>query len=856
MYSGLSGRNYGTLVRNSGDPAYAPYAALGFASDNPLMNSMLMMAAQAIDPHIGNGIRLGLDSQRSAYDKFNQQHAMNQSALAISAAAAGDAGNISRWMQGFNQTILGGKAPDWAVNAFASNAAPMIGGWANSEAGRQILDTAGIGGSAIMGAYAYQASRFMRDPFTDRSGLSGMQAGIFGREIYNQLYETPGANMGGLRPMAAGQLMDEMSRRGMLGTLSGIDRSRGAVSLLAETNSVALNSAMSVAGINPGTSIASLNSSQLEKLRAASPELDKIMQGDLRVDARAVGNKIKDFSGAISAVAELMGPNSPMSELWNALEEITNGSTSQISPQRAEMMVRQFSGVARASGLGLEGMSQLMGMSASRAANLGLNPVFASQIAVGSGAYRRFLSDSGAIQPTWGLSNADQLMVMDTNLRAQASDSQAANWAAGMLRMSDMAGMGDDPMVKALRENNLGYLKNNFNFRSSGDVIQYMVKQSKGRLSSTAAGQILNDTSTNQQYIFNNNLGQTVRNLQGTSQIDPYMTRVASTALQAGLGMTEATANKAGGEIIDMYNNLSRDDAAQFLNDETYRSRKIADLLTANYKNDPEMMARMRKDGVNMNDPTAVRAYMVSQAGGVWSAVTSGTESRFGTSMANINALHKRPMAAGVSKVLAEVNADATMQSAMKSLGKDNLAATIYSALQSTDGIKNEDGSLKTDSVRKIIAESLGVTDVTKVTDAMVDGAKQVFESYNKLKDSDGYRDEQKRIEGLKAKLEKAKQSGGSAEEWQAAQEAYDAEVSSSPISAEVKALENKMRDFNARAGVLSGDAAGANEKPVKIEFPESLTIFGTLKVDPETGSITVEGHPAPAGAVPNAGSK
>lgn len=856
MYSGLSGRNYGTLVRNSGDPVYSPYAALGFASDNPMMNQMLMMAAAAIDPHIGNGIRLGLDSQRSAYDKFNQQHAMNQSQLAISIAAQGDAAKIARSMQNFNQSVLGGLAPQAAVDAFAAGATGFLPSLANNEMGRQLLDSTGMGGSAMMGAYAYQASRFMRDPFTNRSGLSAVQAGVFGREIYNQLYETPGVNMGGMRPMAAGQLMDEMSRRGMLGTLSGIDRARGAVSMLSETNSSALNSAMSIAGISPNSNLATLNADQLTKLRAASPELDKIMQGDVRVDARAVGNKIKDFSGAISAVAELMGPNSPMSELWNALEEITNGSTSQISPQRAEMMVRQFSGVARASGLGLEGMSQLMGMSASRAANLGLNPVFAAQIATGSGAYRRYLNDTGAIQPTWGLSNADQLMVMDTNLRAQASDSQAANWAAGIMRMSDMAGMGDDPLVKALRNNDMDYLKKNFNFKTSGDVVQYMVGRSKGKIDSTSAGQILADTSTNQQYIFNNNIGQTVRNLQGVSQVDPYMTRVASTALQAGLGISEAAANASGSAIVDMYNNLSRDDAALFLNDETYRSGMIADRLMANYKNDPAVLARMKKAGVDVNDPDAVRGYFTSQAGGVWSSVTRQTEGRFGTSMANMRTLHGRPMSAGVARVLTEIQADAVMQSAVKGLGKDNLAMSVLAALQDNASVKNPDGSMNTDTVRKVIAESLGVTDPAKVTDAMVAGATQVFDSYNKLKNSDGYKAEQGRIEGLKTKLDKAKSDRAagriSGEEYADAVNAYNTEVSSSPISAEVQALQNKMRDFSDRAGVLSGEASGANAQTVKVEFPESMKIFGTLKVDPETGTVTIEGNTDPAGTPPN----
>lgn len=845
-------RSYHSLVRPAGDAMWNPYQGV-FGESSPMLDQLVTLLAPQFEGFLGPGVRLGVGRHDNAFDRLKTQKLMAETQKAIADASARDrdaALQIAR-----NAATLAGVNLDTSqMTGFADTfIMPLAQMSVLTPEGRAGLDALGVGGNMMMSYYAHQAGRYMRDPFTNRLGLSGTTSGVVGREIYNQLYgEGSAASMAGLRPMAAGQLLDELTRRGMVGTLSGIDRARESVSFLRETNATAFKSAMQIAGIDEGTDLSRLSGTQIERLRAASPELDTILKGDMRVDARAMAKKMQNYAGAISAMQEIMGPNSPVEELFNALEQMTNGSMSQLDPNRAEMLVRNFNNLARVSGLGLEGMSQLMGMTSQRSSQLGLNPVFASQAAMGGAAYMRHFMQAGMGAPAWGLSGINQLTVMDSNLRLQAADSEAANWAAGIVRMGDMLGI-DDPLVKALKNNDVAYLSQNFNFQNAGDVVKYMTRASGGRISAGLAGSMLADTSTNQQVIFNNNLGQTVRNLQGSMQVDPFMRRMAAIKLREG-GFSTQAAGAAGGKVVDMIRGLSMEEQSLFLNDEVYRNMMIGQTLMDQFGKDPETLARMRAAGVDVNNQQAVREWFNMQGANVWSGINRNTESRFRNSMANILRLTGSDMPAGVASVMKAVESDSIMQRAMSAVGKDTMAMRIFGAFSTlAQSPRDEQGNIRMDDVRKVIASGLGIEDTSKVTDAMVKASVEMMEQYESLKNSDSYKREQQKLNEAKAKMDAAK----TPEERMAAYKAYKEIENQAYATAEVKQLENKMRDVNSLGTIIESQAnAGREGAPIKVEFPHGMHVTGTFTYDETTGKTSVDGSTVPAGTTPNPGSK
>jgi len=73
------------------------------------------------------------------------------------------------------------------------------------------------------------------------------------------------------------------------------------------------------------------------------------------LDARRAGRIVKEHTGALAAMREIFGdngrPNAPVPELMAALQQLTNGAQTALSPQKVEKLVREMRVVARQTGM-------------------------------------------------------------------------------------------------------------------------------------------------------------------------------------------------------------------------------------------------------------------------------------------------------------------------------------------------------------------------------------------------------------------------------------------------------------------------------------------------------------------------
>ncbi len=152
--------------------------------------------------------------------------------------------------------------------------------------------------------------------------------------------------------------------------------------------------------------------------RTASPgamekklaEVEKLGGYDVaarNTDASRTADKLKQFSGAISAVRQIFGdsgnPNAPMPALLAAMEHLSQGTMHQVGPGKVESTLRQMRTAARDAGIGFE---QLAGISAETSAygdTLGISRPTSMQNTLNAITMTKVMRDSGMFSnPIYG----------------------------------------------------------------------------------------------------------------------------------------------------------------------------------------------------------------------------------------------------------------------------------------------------------------------------------------------------------------------------------------------------------------------------------------------------------------------
>lgn len=271
----------------------------------------------------------------------------------------------------------------------------------------------GTRGSARMMAGQFSdAGRYGLDPVTGQRGMSTASVDRMVSRVFDDLYG-PTANIGEMRGLTAGrtgQLFSEMQRRGLMG-------GGGREQLLSDMSA------------REGVSQADLLS---------RPGFETSLRD---ADTTRVKDKLKSMAGAVSAMQDLFGEmgetNAPLPKLLNAIEALTQGGMSSMSPERIESMVRQASNVVRSAGASMEALFQLSGAMTGRTDALGLDRSFATKSAVGGFAFADAYGRTLGGLRGFGLMNKDQLTAVSAQLEANAAASPLTNRNAAVLRLAD-----------------------------------------------------------------------------------------------------------------------------------------------------------------------------------------------------------------------------------------------------------------------------------------------------------------------------------------------------------------------------------------------------------------------------------
>jgi hypothetical protein len=352
------------------------------------------------------------------YDQFSVKSQLQAQQQAAAAGSKFDQQMYQRIISGATQAISGqAMTPDRqaAANKAAEDMAmiaPILMPFApdlfDQMHGRR-------GSGRLLGMQVGSAGRYRTDPITGAMGYSAESATAVTRGIYEELYGQ-NADVMAMRGFGAGQagiMMDELTRRGAIGSTGGAANRRAAI-----------------------RSIASDLGSTVEDVEA-SPSLGDHLQ---KFEGKRVASKLKDMAGAVKAVQELFGeagrPDAPMSELISALQAMTQNNMGSMTGEQMERLVRDAGTAARNAGSDIRGVMTLSSNIAPYARSVGLSS--SSAMGLAAEGFRH----AAAFGQVYGDSripgmDKDRSALVQTTLMANARASAETTRIAALQHMAE-----------------------------------------------------------------------------------------------------------------------------------------------------------------------------------------------------------------------------------------------------------------------------------------------------------------------------------------------------------------------------------------------------------------------------------
>lgn len=491
---------------------------------------------------------------QSLYEQFRTKQYWESRQRAMREASVADRQTYVEMMRGLAQ--IGGAEfgveQEAAANAMAGDISAMAPFFSMFAPG--LMDQLhGLRGSAlVMAGQVHDGGRFAVDPVTGRTGLSGVSAGRMTRDMMS-MYFGSNADLSAMRGISAGragELYSELVRRGLssrsigtrdvAGQISQLTTSPEAVSEALQTMrredprrfSEVLQTAEQQTGrtfsnIDPDKQIEALSNVEsaataaLHDIEAFNPTAFETMLRHF--DARKVGERIKNLSGAVSAMRDIFGdsghPNAPMSALLNGLQLLTQGGMSTMTPQEIERSVRMSYQVAQQTGIGLDALMGLTAQGAAMTDKFGLSRNFAPAGARSAAMFGQAFGEVGGNEiPVWGARDREQLTLNDQQLRLQAANSQVANQMAAALRANQVtpfaAGSTAAAYVQAVQNRETSFIDPRTGNEMATDMSrgQFLDMLTQSGMTADTAAAMLDQTQANQEYVFRENLQDFVRN--------------------------------------------------------------------------------------------------------------------------------------------------------------------------------------------------------------------------------------------------------------------------------------------------------------------------------------------------------
>jgi hypothetical protein len=387
------------------------------------------------------------------------------------------------------QRLVGQQTSAWSKAQVASMPLPVLAQMFPETIDRAFGPT---GSASVMALGVGQGLAHRTNPLG--GGYTGSQMGAFTTGMFSQLYR-PGADMSGFRAGQAGQIFDEMSRRGLAGSVPA----------------AAADLVRNLPGGQGGGA-------------------DQFLQ---KADVSAASRKVQDMAKALSAVNDLLGANgqanAPIPKLFEVLDKLTHGQSHALSGGAMEAYVRRAHALSTQVAGGLERYAQVSRYAGGVAGALGLDPAFAVQMAEGSTAFGEAFGRRAGAQGFGGLSK-DAATLLDTQLRGAAIGSDFARSLGGFMAMDEAGLIKGGPaadLVKAVRSRDSKALAGYANL----DPGRLLDIATRSGVSAATAGSFFRGGAGVNEQVFRHGIGDLVRGVQGAGQTSQFV----SNALAAGM---------------------------------------------------------------------------------------------------------------------------------------------------------------------------------------------------------------------------------------------------------------------------------------------------------------------------------
>lgn len=357
----------------------------------------------------------------------------------------------------------------------------------------------GMGSATVMAGGMWQGGRFGADPLTGRMGMSPNSLQQYHGGIAASYFQPGGLQaMHGFGMGAAGQMFSEMQQRGYM------------------------------------------------------PE-QGFGQGSMPQNTQRIVQKMQGMSGALRAMQDIFGAEGrtgSISELFQGLEQMTQGAAFQMTPARMEGLVRRAHATATTTQVGMDAIMATSAAAAQAGDPLGVRrdiSAQAGQFGVVHGAAIR----SGGWQGVQGAADESTIRVMRARVAARGANSQIANSQAAILRAVEanpaLANGRMGRIAEAIRSGQTTVDGQPLaNFLTPGGLSNLLQSEvSSGNMSQDSANLVrenTRDTITNQQYIADNGIMENTARMQGQVDVsrrifDPAAGRaIVRTLAGAGIG--------------------------------------------------------------------------------------------------------------------------------------------------------------------------------------------------------------------------------------------------------------------------------------------------------------------------------
>lgn len=404
---------------------YAPFAGAGNMGD-PMSLAMMMFLPQALNAIGGPGKFLPSQSPSQGPLDGYMAYRYQQDTFAntLDAATQGNErvstqlGGLMRLLTGQKPNQMNKEQQDFFAGIVNNPIAKVFLGQAIGPENMEGVLFGTRGDPSALAATVNRIGAFRRGPTGGRDQMNAQQLQQFTKGMHETLYGTQADvnDMHGFMAGQTGQLMEHLFQRGELpqsiGMLTPAERARmvsgqiddKAVQQVAREfgRSDLMAKDKTFAAMTPEAQERELDKRMDDYSTRIKDTLTKVRDIDTRdmgpeerdrelgqlerseeykalasrVDSKRVGETLKQYTGAVSAVREIFGdngnPNAPMGALLAALEQLSGGATSQMRPQKVEATLREMRLAAKEVGVGMEQMMGFAGQMSATGDTLGI----------------------------------------------------------------------------------------------------------------------------------------------------------------------------------------------------------------------------------------------------------------------------------------------------------------------------------------------------------------------------------------------------------------------------------------------------------------------------------------------------